>query len=84
MTIEKLMGALLVGTLSLSPTLGQAQDTSAGEDVQNFVFGDELVDGDHATPLGEILPSRRVGRHTTLIHPRYNFIPELRNSVEDL
>lgn len=67
---------------TLTASFVAADDTPAP--TQEFVFTDELVDGDLMHPEGEIIRVReRVGRRS-LIRPRYAFVAEMLKSTESL
>lgn len=52
--------------------------------VQKIDIEDEVVNGDMLRPLGEIVNGKRQGRHSSLVKPRENFVPELQRSVSEL
>jgi hypothetical protein len=49
-----------------------------------YDFDDDLVEGDLVRPEGEFVDSRKAAKHSSLIHIRENFIPEMLKSAEDL
>ncbi len=63
---------------------GMAGAQAPGDEPREETFEDELVPGDYASPLGEILPVRDRGRRVSLIRTRNGFMPELYKSVETI
>lgn len=56
-----------------------------GDQIQNVIFDDDLLNGDLAMPFGaRVFPSHLRPARTLLIRPRTNFVPELYKSVEHL
>lgn len=55
-----------------------------GENVTQYSFVDELVQGDLTNPNGEVLTVRPRGERQSLVRARPHFIPELLKSVERL
>lgn len=55
-----------------------------GEQPTNYIFDDELVDGDFVRSDLEVLRSRTRQQRTSLIRTRGHFVPEMLQSVENL
>lgn len=78
----RLAAALALASL-LAAAPAAAQDRGA-DDVTQYDFEDDLVNGGRYEPLGEILEVRRRHGRRTLIQTRAHFIPEMLQSVERL
>ena len=85
--MRKLIGALsllllLTGTAIAQPKKGGGD---AGQSkVKVYDFSGDTIEGDLIKPDGTDLNARDFAKHSSLIHIRSNFIPEIIKSAEDL
>ena len=65
---------------------GKAPDTSGVSYKSKTVydFDDDVVEGDLVRPDGEFIDTRKAAKHSSLIHIRPDFIPEMLKSAEDI
>ncbi|MCA9601024.1 MAG: hypothetical protein R3A78_01325 [Polyangiales bacterium] len=90
MTKQRVLGLLVLTGMVAVSSAAFAQGSSTGAssstagDTTTYNFDDDLVQGDLVRPDGEILSVRKLGKRSSLIRIREDFIPEMLKSVEDL
>lgn len=80
---------LYLSTLCAAGTAFAQDEGSAGggvvyEEVTEYDFEDDVVEGALIRPDGELLSGQRHGKESSLIDIRSDFIPEMIRSAEEL
>lgn len=82
-----LSGFWLATTLTAGVAIAQDESSAGGvvyEEVTEYDFDDDVVEGALIRPDGELLSGQRHGKESSLINIRSDFIPEMIRSAEEL
>jgi hypothetical protein len=75
---------VLVGTAHADDKKGGDKGGDKGGKVKVYDFSGDTIDGDLVKPEGSTVDARDFAKHSSLIHIRTHFIPEIIKSAEDL
>ncbi len=74
---------IISGLVALASVVAHADDPS-GQDVTEYRFNDDIVEGDLRRPDETIVPSWKHGKSKSLIKARGHFVHQMLKSVEDI
>lgn len=74
----------MVGVASADDPKKGGGDKGGNGKVKVYDFSGDTIEGDLVKPEGSTVDARDFAKHSSLIHIRTNFIPEIIKSAEDL